>query len=419
MSYNKSREFYSGASNYKEYKNSSLFRYLFIKLFDLDKEDTDTNKMDLIQQDKLINRPVVNEINVDDDFEDIDNKQIIKKLDVIKYNLKQAKIERFNFDDKGTGKSIELFYQDPDKYQLEDNPETTYERNIPRDKDRNIVNEYYPLIFEKLWETVHQLKKFFIFFGYNKHILDSIKVDSFLDNEYLKDKSIDPGINEIFTAIHRAELFNVMKFPKSFKLLMIKELKNLAEKNNILDNNRISEIKEVSGVLSYIHDLKMNYIKYYDFLTNIFKKYLSKPKRAIVNLRTHFKDTFKIFNNVNSKCFKSNHTKLSFVNFYKLILARYKFERLFSYFDRVNEEHISEDKKENDDDDEDDIGTNQIMKRYKEEIQIEKNANYEIVNKKNKLDEDDNEKMASMIFNEYELFIFALSMGPIEYIVSN
>lgn len=402
-------------------KYNSFYSYLFIQLFELEDEEKEVVRKSN-QHDKLLEEDEINSINNNtkdnnSEFINVVNKKNqekqVKKLDIIKYALKQAAIDKLNIEDKAPITPIDSFFKDPDINLFDQYDEDLYKKVNPPEVEYKRSINYKPDILIKLWDTLKVNEKFDIFFGYNALIKSSkITIDKFLETDLIKEETLEIGISDFFTSVHRSELLNSLKFPSSFYNLLLKDLKLFIEENNILDGNKIIEIKDMTGLLKYFSELKLNYLQYYKFYTTIFKKYLFKPKQLVSQLRNLYSNVFKIFNNVNYHLIQKHETKLAFVNFYKLLLSKNKYMKIYDYFDK-NDSLISSSKFDNNFEEESDVITNDAVKRF--ELGDYNKSSTDKERKKSMVEIKQNE---NYIMNQYEIFILVLSMGPIEFIVS-
>lgn len=414
-------------------KYPSYFSYLFIKMFDLEEEDLPTEKLKATTTD--------NKSNVDDKgskkdnkeeknsrenafeekelhssrmYEQTDRRSGNKKMDIIKHALKQAAIDKLSIEDKPAATPIDNFFRDTEIHYFDISEEDIYKKINPPEHDIIKKQEYIPDILTKLWNTLRANEKFDIFFGYNPIIKSGkISVQDFLDLEFIKEESLDVGINEIFTSIHRSELLKSLKFPQSFFNLLVNDLKLYVEQNNIVDGNKLTEQNDIKSTVKNFKDLKLNYLKYYNFYTSIFKKYLQKPKQIVGELRKIYAEVFKIFNNINSNLIKKNEAKIAFVNFYKLLLSKNKFAKVYQYFEK-NDSIIANSKFDSDKENESDTLTKDALRRY-EHNESNKVA-FDPSETKKKMEE--NKLKEIRIMGQYEVFIMIFSMGPIEFLVS-
>lgn len=302
-------KFQDNINGYRK-KYESVNKALFIKLFQLD------NKDDLL-------------------------------LEKLAYQYKQGQVEGACFEYDRTGEEM-MFFEEPEKYMLEDNSNTYYSKDIiPAIKDKELIfeDDYYPSILGHIWDSLHQLEKFYLFFGYNKYVIEEVKLDNFLKNDFLNENDMKYEVYIFFNATHRAELLKILDFSKKFSELLIEKLKEFKEKNQINDNNKIEEVKTGKQVLKYMHDIRINYIKYYDFITEIFSKILSKPKEIVKELKNNFKDIFQHLYTNNENYFTDADKKIEFAKFYKLYVSRAIFDRLHAYFDQNNEKDNEDDMK--------------------------------------------------------------------------
>jgi hypothetical protein len=371
------------------------------------------------------------------------------KLEIIKSTLKQAVVEDLSIDKKLANTAIDLFYKDSNIYLFEESEENLMKKITPPDLENNINNiqtgEYYPDILKKLWEKLSKNSKFDMFYGYNSFVKKGALIDWFLDPEIFdsgKDNrnkeysspnkkesnttkydinnknKIDCGIYEFFTSPHRGEVLKSINFPNSFTISLKNELKIFNEDFNVIDINKLNDVYHIKAILKLLCEVKLNYLKYYEFLNIVFKKYLSKPKSLVSQIKSKYKDVFKVFNNINSNLFDNTESKITFVNFYKLLLCKSKYEQLYSYFERYNKEDKYYSKVDNMNDYDDSINMDQdeVLNRYKEGNKLNNNEEINFNKKKEKEDEEFmlNERR---IFNEYEVFIIFFSLGPIELIV--
>jgi hypothetical protein len=413
-------------------KYSSYFSYLFIKMFDLEEEDYVTEKLKVSMTDNKSsiedkgskndnqeknsreNAFEEKEIHSSRVFDRTDRRVGHKKMDIIKHALKQAAIDKLSIEDKPATTPIDEFFRDPEIHFFDVLEEDIYKKINPPENDIIKKQEYIPDILIKLWNTLRANEKFDIFFGYNPIIKSGkISVQDFLDLEIIKEESLDVGINEIFTSIHRSELLKSLKFPQSFFNLLVNDLKLYIEQNNIVDGNKLTEQKDIKSTVKNFKDLKLNYLKYYNFYTSIFKKYLQKPKQIVSELRKIYSEVFKIFNNINSNLIKKNEAKIAFVNFYKLLLSKNTFSKVYEYFEK-NDSLLASSKFDNEKENESNSLTRDALKRYEHnesnKVAFDPSENIK-KNQENKLKEN-------RIMNQYEVFIMIFSMGPIEYLVS-
>lgn len=430
----------------------SFYSFMFINLFDLNSsidENNQRNKNNLMifpNEKELEDKNKNNDNKSSDtyklDYNKNNSEQSNSKLDVIKNTLKQAIVESLNLETKIVNSSIDVFFKDEDIYLFEENEEDLMKKITPPNYNKNansiFAEEYYPDILITIWNKLARSYKFDLFFGYNKDVKKGIEIDCFLNADFLNSNNesnfkykkennnfkknnlynsqIDCGIYEFFTSPHRAEILKNFVFPSTFNELVKLELKNLNEELNIIDYNRINEKTDLKHILKVLSDSKLNYLKLYEFMSNIFKKYLLKPKQIINSIIKKYNNVFKVFINLNSNLLVTNDAKLSFVNFYKLMLSKDKFDQLYHHFNKKStkskniktcNKSLSEDRIEN-------IHI-EILNRYNEENKLETNKDLSLSKNKSKDNDDiDNE---SNNYNEYELFILSLSIGPLEYIV--
>jgi hypothetical protein len=255
-------------------------------------------------------------------------------LDVIKFTLKQGSMDGIVVEEEKYNAET-VFYSQHSKYLMEENEELLMDNPIMREnikEDKNHNADYYPPIFSKLWQTFTIKEKFSLMYGYNSIIHDEdISLETLIKNDFLSkyDHKLDTFI--YFTASHRAEMLKILEFPKDFTDLFISRLKNFVEKNNILDNQKILEVKTMHGAIKYIHDLKLNYVKYLDFVNDVLNRsYFKRTKEIMKTLTMEFTTHYKMFMTHNDKYMRAAPRKLEFVRFFEILLTKTKFNKFLS-----------------------------------------------------------------------------------------
>lgn len=76
-------------------------------------------------------------------------------------------------------------------------------------------------------------------------------------------------INQFFNDRHRAEILKGMPFSSKFVKDLIKKMREFREKNNLNDNGNFS-VQTFQDLMNYIGMMKVNYMKYFDFIMGKF-----------------------------------------------------------------------------------------------------------------------------------------------------
>ena len=80
------------------------------------------------------------------------------------------------------------------------------------------------------------------------------------------DKDTDFKIYQFFNNTQRAEILKSLPFPQKFVKILLKKMKEFRDKVNIADNGSIFDVNTFQDLLKYIGEMKINYMKYYDFI---------------------------------------------------------------------------------------------------------------------------------------------------------
>lgn len=256
------------------------------------------------------------------------NVNFVRILDVIRYKLKEFTIDNLVLDNKLNNSIEDNFFRDNNLTLFDETENEVFENIHPKEiKIKSIVEEYNPDLVYKLWNMLDFKEKFILFYGFNESI------EKYETNEIITDfESKELGIIDFFTCCHRGFILENFNSPKSLFIVAKEILHQICKENNIILDREFVSFFEV---LSYVKSLKLNYLKYNSFFISIFDRFIKTPKEIAGKIKELYSENFKIFNNKIGEI-KRREAKITFVEYYKLLITNTKFRNLLQYY-KIND----------------------------------------------------------------------------------
>ena len=317
------------SKNKDDLTSTSLFVYLFSRLFFLDKPASD---------------------DVDDSSNDAKdpNFMILKKLDKNIHNLKEIRVSN-KLEENEVNTPINRFYNDLNDYLFNTNDEN-FEINLKENQQKslnyyNIPNRFvafYPEIFKILWSDLDLTTKKFLFFGYNQKFNSTFKIkmdktpNNVIFRNLINDIIIDNSIIDttklkiipFFKSEQRSHIFYFLKFPNDKFEETKKHLSLLKER--IISNEDLDKIKSYDALFKFVNEAKFSVKHIYEIYDFIFKLLFTEIKQKILESIKLFDMVFYDVVNDNEDLFndKDSDFRSKFTKFFKYTLSFRKFEVL-------------------------------------------------------------------------------------------
>jgi len=337
------------ANNYdfNDIKYKTSYLYLFIQLFFLDKP---LNNAVHYKNKKFEN-------DGSDNFICTKIEKNMKKLNEVRLLGKINENEIFN--------PINFFYWDINKY-IFGKFDGNFRQNI-KNESLTVLNQYYfhnkfkdfyPKIFQTMWNSVDQNIKKIIFFGLNEHsyhltynksdvmsisqtlfyqdLIFSIsekelmtKNDCIINEKNSKDKNSFYGeikIIPFFRTEQRSHIFHFLRFPSKKYEECKRDILTLSNKS--ITANDLNRYKNFENLFNFLYDSKLGLKYIQDVYLIIFDKLFKDIKNKIHQL---INENEKNLNNIvfhNKKFFENPKSRVKFIKFYRYIFSMEKFEAI-------------------------------------------------------------------------------------------